>query len=80
MQHAHARTRLPLHKGNHIQLSERTRDNMLPRPQLLHRTQPVAQHSSTFELQFLSSLVHLFGQFFFQFFCVSLKQIDRLCD
>lgn len=68
MQHAHAGARLPLHKGNRIQLRERTRHHMLAGTQPLHRAQAVAQQRRALELQLLGGLVHLLGQFFFQLF------------
>ena len=80
MQHADARAGLSLHKGDNVQLRERTRDNVLLGPQLLDGPQTVTQDGGTLKLQFLGGFVHLLGEFTLELFCVALEQRDRLFD
>ena len=80
VQHADARAGLSLHKGDGVQLGERTGYNVLLGTQFLDGAQAVAQDGCTLKLQFLGGFVHLLGQFAFQLLCVALEQRDRLVD
>ena len=80
VKHAHAGARLPLYERYHVDIRKRARHHMLPRAQPLHGAQAVAQQGCALKLQFLGSLVHLFGQFLFQLFRIALEQGDRLID
>ena len=80
MQHADARAGLSLHKGDNVQLCERTGNHMLLGAQLLDSTQAVTQDGGTLKLQFLGGFVHLLGEFTLELFCVALEQRDRLFD
>ena len=55
MQHADARTGLSLHKGDNVQLCERTGNHMLLGTQLLDSTQAVTQDGGTLKLQLLGA-------------------------
>ena len=68
MQHADARAGLSLHKGDNVQLCERTGNHMLPGAQLLDGPQTVAQHGGPLELELFGGFVHLLGEFTLELF------------
>lgn len=68
MQHADARAGLSLHKGDNVQLCERTGNHMLLGAQLLDSTQAVTQDGGTLKLRSSGGFVHLLGEFTLELF------------